>query len=365
MTNGSHTESLSLGVLGRYADFLDLYVGRRVPGGAKNFVAPILSASLTGVEGLSLPPGIDYTGMNYRKALKTFEAQDPIRILFEEGAADGQPSGAPLPRFEKSFKAWPIPSAVPTTWHLGASGKLRDTLARRTLGVDGQRSYLADPSVLPDTTYTGSSSSIWQAHPTYDWQQIPEANGLGWISAPLEENVVAVGTGSVDLWVRTAAGDTDLEVTLSEVRPNGREIYVQSGWLRTSHRKLDPAKSTPISPVHTDLEADASPLPAGVFTKVRIELFPFAHPFRMGSRLRITVDAPGGSRPHLGLRHHDRPRRAGRDRRRRSVPLAAGAPGRSRRRRAPQGAAVCIAAQPALPVVRGVARPRRCGGSCA
>ena len=31
MTNGSHTESLSLGVFDRYADFLDLYVGRRVP----------------------------------------------------------------------------------------------------------------------------------------------------------------------------------------------------------------------------------------------------------------------------------------------------------------------------------------------
>jgi hypothetical protein len=31
MTNGSHTESLSLGEFGRYADFLNLYVGRRVP----------------------------------------------------------------------------------------------------------------------------------------------------------------------------------------------------------------------------------------------------------------------------------------------------------------------------------------------
>jgi predicted acyl esterase len=81
------------------------------------------------------------------------------------------------------------------------------------------------------------------------------------------------------------------------VRPDGTEIYVQSGWLRTSHRKLDLARSTRISPVHTHLEADASPLPEGEFTKVRVQLFPFAQPFRKGSRLRITVDAPGGSRP--------------------------------------------------------------------
>ena len=38
MANGSHTESLSLGEFGRYADFLDLYVGRRVPTGLKAFV---------------------------------------------------------------------------------------------------------------------------------------------------------------------------------------------------------------------------------------------------------------------------------------------------------------------------------------
>lgn len=109
--------------------------------------------------------------------------------------------------------------------------------------------------------------------------------------------MVAIGTGSVDLWVRTPALDTDLEVTLSEVRPNGREVYVQSGWLRASHRALDTARSTPVSPVHTDLEADVRPLPAGRYTKVRIELFPFAQAFRAGSRLRLTVDAPGGARP--------------------------------------------------------------------
>jgi predicted acyl esterase len=72
---------------------------------------------------------------------------------------------------------------------------------------------------------------------------------------------------------------------------------VQSGWLRASHRKLDAKRSTNISPVHTDLEADARPLPSGKYTKVRVELFPFGQPFRAGSRIRLTVDAPGGARP--------------------------------------------------------------------
>lgn len=297
MANGSHTESLSLGVLSRYADFLDLYVARRVPGPTKSFVAPVLAQSLTGVSGLQLPPGIDYTGLGYRQALKKFQAQDPVRILFEEGAADGQPAGAPLPRFVRTFDSWPIASAEPTSWYLGTRGKLRNLRQTAAPGQVAERSYVADPSALPDTIYSGSSSGIWRANPTYDWRQIPEGTGLGWISAPLAKDVVAIGTGSVDLWIRSDADDTDLEVTLTEVRPDGTEVYVQSGWLRASHRKLDPAQSTPIKPVHTHLEADASPLPADAFTKVRVELFPFAQPFRKGSQLRITVDAPGGSRP--------------------------------------------------------------------
>jgi len=297
IANGSHTESLSLGVFGRYADFLDLYVGRRVPGQAKQFVAPILAQSLTGVGGLSLPPGTDYTGMTYHQAKRTYESAKPIRVLFEEGAAAGQPSGAPLPRFEKSFSAWPVPSARPTAWYLSPGGRLTHQPSSKRPRDARARSYSADPTALPATDYTGSSSGIWQAHPAYDWRQIPAGKGLGWISPPLGHDVVAIGTGSADLWVRTPAGDTDLEVTLSEVRPDGTEVYVQSGWLRASHRKLDRAESTAISPVHTDLAADARPLPTGQLTRLRVELFPFAQPFRAGSRIRITVDAPGGARP--------------------------------------------------------------------
>ncbi len=296
MTNGSHIESLSLGVFDRYADFLDLYVARRTPTLTKAFVAPVLAQSLTGVGGLSLPQGTDYSGMSYRKALKTYESAPPIRILFEEGAAAGQPAGSPLPRFEKSYQSWPIRKAEATAWYLTPGGGLRAKPAKATAGTPA-RSYRADPSALPATSYTGPGNGIWAANPTYRWKQIPAGKGLGWTTAPLKKTVVAAGTGSVDLWVRTPATDTDLEVTLSEVRPNGTEVYVQSGWLRASHRRLDLARSTPISPVHTDRKADARPLPAGVFTRVRVELFPFAHPFRTGSRLRITVDAPGGARP--------------------------------------------------------------------
>ena len=138
---------------------------------------------------------------------------------------------------------------------------------------------------------------MWRADVQYDWRAIPDGTGVGYITPPLTADTVVVGPGSVDLWIAVVDGDTDIEATISEVRPDGSEIYVQSGWLRASQRALDEAASTELRPVHTNLESDAGlPLDVGELTPVRIELFPFAHPFRAGSQLRLTVDAPGGNR---------------------------------------------------------------------
>ena len=117
------------------------------------------------------------------------------------------------------------------------------------------------------------------------------------MSEPLAADTVMVGTGSVDLWLRSTAPDVDLEVTISEVRPDGKETYVQSGWLRASYRALDAEKSTELQPVPTYTKDDAAALPASEFSLVRVPLFPFGHAFRAGSRVRIVVQPPGGNRP--------------------------------------------------------------------
>ena len=124
---------------------------------------------------------------------------------------------------------------------------------------------------------------------------MPDGTGVGFVTAPLTDDTVIVGPGSVNLWIKSTSPDTDLEATISEVRPDGQEIYVQSGWLRASQRALAD-NATDLRPAHTNLEADAADLPTGEFTPVRVELFPFAHPFRAGSRLRLTIDAPGNNR---------------------------------------------------------------------
>jgi predicted acyl esterase len=108
--------------------------------------------------------------------------------------------------------------------------------------------------------------------------------------------MVFVGSGSADLFIQSTAADADIEVLLSEVRADGTETYVQAGWLRASQRALDQDQTTALRPVQTHLEEDAAPLPEGQFVPARVEIFPFGHIFRKGSRIRIQIDTPGDSR---------------------------------------------------------------------
>jgi uncharacterized protein len=295
LVNGLHTESLSPSVFDRYIEFLDLFVKEQVPslGGAR-IVGPILAASIWGTDDISLPED-RFEGMSYDEALAEFRGEPRVKVLFEQGAADGRTPGAPMARFTQSFDTWPIPGVEATTWYLGAGGRLT---SEAPTDDSEPSSYTADPGALPGTFYAGGgSSAIWRADVEYDWQAIPEGKGLVFTSDPLVADTVMIGSGSADLWISSDADDTDLEVTVIEVRPDGSEYYVQSGWLRASHRALDEAASSALSPVHTHLESDAAPLTPGELTPVRVQIFPFAHPFRAGSRLRITIDAPGNNRP--------------------------------------------------------------------
>ncbi len=293
LVNGLHSESIGAGVFPRFVEFLDLYVAQRVPSlEAARGVAPVLASGIFGTDQVALPPD-RFAGQSYEQALAAFESEPPIQVLFEEGAADGALPGTPVPRWSQSFDAWPVPGAVATPWYLAADGALSADAPAEA----GEASYAADPSALPATFFDDSGDqSIYAYDVQWQWQQPPEGTAASFISAPLTADTVVVGSGSADLWIRSDAEDTDLEVTISEVRPDGQEVYVQSGWLRASMRALDESASTELRPIHTYLEDDAEPLPPDEWTAVRVELLPVAHAFRAGSQVRVTIDAPGNSR---------------------------------------------------------------------
>ena len=301
LTNGGHAEMFAVpDILARWGEFLDLYVAKKTPNGAiLKAIAPVIGQQVLGSPGLlsTLPfPADRFTGRSHAQALAAYEAEPKVRVLFENGGgAGGIAAGLPHPSFAKDFATYPVPGTAVQRWYLGANGSLTGTAPATADDADGTiDSYVSDPSVRPRTSTTGGGD--WAQLPLFNWVQPVEGKGLSYLSPALEATQTMVGSGSVDLWLRSSAADTDLQVTLSEVRPDGKEVLVQSGWARTSVRKVDEARSTELQPLLTMQAADAAPLPAGVFSKVRVEIYPFAHVFRAGSKVRLILTAPGGDR---------------------------------------------------------------------
>jgi hypothetical protein len=295
--NGVHSSPLEPEIFWNWVAFLDLYVAERVPdpGRVGPFASIIYEAILGGDAPVPPLPADRFDAVtDYAEARALFEADPHVRVLMENGAGSATP-GLPAPAFELGFEQWPPPPVRPTAWYLGPDGLL---MRSRPRGADGGiDSYRPDPEARPEQTLPGQGETqSWAVMPPYDWQPLADGTGLAWATDPLDRDVTVVGPGSVDLWLRSSAPDTDLQVTLSEIRPDGLEVYVQNGWLRASHRRLDRKTSTRLSPRVTHLERHAKPLPAGKFAKVRVELFAVAHVFRRGSRIRISLEAPGGDR---------------------------------------------------------------------
>ncbi len=125
------------------------------------------------------------------------------------------------------------------------------------------------------------------------WTASPAGQGLlRFTTAPLPRALSFYGEASLDLWLSATAGDTDVQVTVSEVRPDGQEMFVQRGWLRASMRALDGQRSTALRPWGDFTEAAVRPLRPGEPTLMRVEIQKFAHVFRAGSSLRVTLDTP-------------------------------------------------------------------------
>jgi predicted acyl esterase len=294
LSNGVHSTPLEPAGLFNWIAFLDLYVGNRKPDPDRlNAFASVLYDQILG-PGAPLPPlpSDPYEFVAADEAQAVFESGPRVRVLMENGAGSPTP-GLPAPRFELGFEKYPPPGIRQTAWYFGPGGTLD---SKRPL-TDGMDSYRPDPEARPMQTIPGQGQSeSWEVMPNYDWRPLVAGTAVAYATAPLASDVTIVGPGSVDLWLRSSDIDTDVQVTLTEVRPDNLETYVQSGWLRASHRKLARKGQTRTIAMHTHLEDDAEPMPAGDFVKMRVAIFPVAHVFRAGSRIRISIEAPGGDR---------------------------------------------------------------------
>ena len=132
-------------------------------------------------------------------------------------------------------------------------------------------------------------------------------DGLTFLGEPLAVETEITGPLAARVFVSSSTRDADVFAVLRAFAPNGEEVVFQGaidphtplaqGWLRASHRALDPALSTPYRPYHT--HAVAEPLTSGEAVQLDIELWPTSIVLPAGYRLAFTLRGrdyvyPGG-----------------------------------------------------------------------
>jgi predicted acyl esterase len=297
-TNGVHTDSLDPETFNRWFDFLSIYVAGKKPelSASAKASAPVIYSSVFGVPGVQLPDDPIQHEPDFDSAKKAFEALPPVRVLYDNGA--GQAPGAPGPGFERSYGKFPPAGTRARSWYFGNDGQMS-----HRKGGTGADQFTWNDEARPPTDFTGDTGSgdLWTAHPNYQWSQNPTGSALSYVSSQLGTDTTVLGAGEVQVWVRSEASNVDLQATISEVRPDGKETFVQGGWLRTSARKMDRKKSALTEPVPNLRKRAAQTLPKGQWVKVRIPLYYEGHVYRRSSRIRVTVSAPGGDQPIWGF----------------------------------------------------------------
>ncbi|HXD44454.1 MAG TPA: CocE/NonD family hydrolase [Pseudolabrys sp.] len=161
-----------------------------------------------------------------------------------------------------------------TEWPLA-----RTQWTRVYLDPDGRRLTTAEP----------------QASTTLSYEAM--GDGLTFRLATATKPMEITGPVALKLWLSSETADADVFAALRVFGPTGKEVTfigsndprtpVALGWLRASHRKLDPRKSLPYRPWHTHDEL--WPLKPGEPVELDIEILPTSIVVPPGYHLALTI----------------------------------------------------------------------------
>jgi uncharacterized protein len=165
----------------------------------------------------------------------------------------------------RDLPEWPPPGAVEERWHLGAGGVL-STAPPVASEPDRYRYDPADP-----TPSVGGSSLSVDAGPKDNRALEARPDVLVYTSAPLEADVTVMGEVRADLYVSSSLEHADFFVRLCDVAPSGASTNLCDGLLR-------------LAPGAPRAGAEGG-------RRVAIDLWPTAHCFRRGHRVRVQVSS--------------------------------------------------------------------------
>ena len=132
------------------------------------------------------------------------------------------------------------------------------------------------------------------------------SHGVSFITEPLAEDTLIAGYLKLGLWASANATDMDIVASFRVMDENNHEIVyglennyaryvpVTMGWLKVSHRKTDPEKSTEYRPWHTHTKANYQPLTPDEVVEVEVEIWPTTAMIKKGCRIRLDIQPTDG-----------------------------------------------------------------------
>ncbi len=290
----------------RWAEFLDLYVANEVPElpAAVRSLSDALYQSIAGAPAAPVEQTRFAGTSDVAAARAAFERDPRVRLLMDNGAGPAGPGALGHP-WELQFDAWPLRELAPTTYYLGPGGMLD----RPPPAGAGEVSYTSDAAARPAQALPGSGADdAWEGAATVRLAAGRDGEGARVRHRPARGR-------------RRHRGAVEPrrlpEVLGARHRPPGddqrgaarrpRDVRAERLAARVAPPARPPSHDRP-APRAEALARHAAPVPRGRYTIVRIPLLPAAHAFRAGSRIRVTVQAPGGDRPRWRFASVDRGR---------------------------------------------------------
>jgi hypothetical protein len=121
--------------------------------------------------------------------------------------------------------------------------------------------------------------------------------GATFSTPALAQPTEITGPIALKLFVSSSTVDADIFAVLRVFDPAGKEVVFQGaldphtpvaqGWLRASHRKLDPKRTLPYRPYHTHDEKQ--PLKPGEVYELDVEIWPTCIVVPKGYRIALTI----------------------------------------------------------------------------
>lgn len=167
----------------------------------------------------------------------------------------------------REMPVWPPPEARPQRWHLLAGGGLGRDVPRG----EAPSHYTYDPTdPTPNIGGPINEAMGWGTGPRDNRRLEARADVLCFTTEALATDVEVIGPVSAELFVQSSAVSADFFVRLCDVLPNGRSMNVCDGIQRVV--------------VEQPGQRDAS-------QSVTVQLWPTAHRFRAGHRIRVQVSS--------------------------------------------------------------------------